>query len=110
MDIADLCPGCAHVLAARLFCGFHQSAVRDEILDPWESAYVVYLIEDDQAEDSAYAGNRTEAEIRVRVHQLIQDSTGGRTFFRVTTPEDAAETVGDCTGSCNFLTLAKTRF
>jgi len=70
MGIADLLPGGAEFLSSRLFRGFHQSAVRDKILDPGETVNVMNLIEDDQTKDSSNTGDRAQTEIGIRVMNL----------------------------------------
>jgi hypothetical protein len=49
MGIADLFPRRAEFLSGRLFSGFHQSAVREKILNPGETIDIMYLVKNYQA-------------------------------------------------------------
>ena len=57
MSVADLFAAWAAFLTGGLFRAFDQSTVRGEVLDGWEAVDTFDLIEDDEAQYSADAGD-----------------------------------------------------
>jgi hypothetical protein len=54
MGVADLVPTGTIALACRCLLAFYQPGIGDEVLDPGESLYVLYLIEDGEGADLPY--------------------------------------------------------
>jgi len=70
MSITDLLARGAYNFACRFLCTFYEPAVGYEVLDSGETMNIVDFIEDNEAEDSADAGNRPEAEVDVSFMHL----------------------------------------
>ena len=65
MDVADLGSSGSELLARRAVLALHEPRVREKVLDAWEAADVVDLVEDRERQDLADArGYRRSIETR----------------------------------------------
>ena len=96
MSVADLGTDEAIGFARRFFLRFHQTAIGDEILNPRKPADVVNLIEKDQRQDLADAGDRIQKMKGIRIVKLRMAQDLQFNFIQQAVVEiDAPEIKGD---------------